>query len=249
MITMETYLKTPFKRRWLRATFITLLLSLVMVGLGFWQLQKHALRQAYVQGVIAEVNDTPFTLTGSPADDVLADRVFHQARAEGVFDFDHQVAVQNQFYKDEVGYHLVTPFKIKGSDRAVLVDRGWIPPDGLQTPDDARKFDEPGLTTVLGRIIAPVESSQPPETPQFRWLRVDTANIGKQLPYEILPFYLALIPPETPQTAPPYRDPPKFKLDPGTHFNNALEWFLFALLTPFFYAWLVVRTDRLEQTP
>ena len=243
---MEIYLKTPFKRRWLRATGITFLLMLIMAGLGLWQLHKHQQRMAYIAGVNAEVTDAPFTLTGTPADDDYTDRIFHLARAEGAYDFEHQVVLKNRFYKEEMGDHLLTPFRIKGGRRAVLVDRGWVPAASVRTPADARQFDEPGVNEITGRIIASTASAEPPQLPQFEWLRVDVASIDKQTPYDLEPFYVALLPPDTPQTAPPYRNPPKFKLDPGTHFNNALELFIFAALTPFFYAWLVVRTDRLE---
>jgi surfeit locus 1 family protein len=243
---MKRYLTTPFKRRWILSTIIVIILSVGMIGLGFWQLDRHRQRQAYIAGVIAEVQDAPFVLTGSPADDQYADRIYHQVQAEGRFDFENQVIVKNKFYDETMGYHLVTPFLIKDGDRAVLVDRGWVPPETVQTPADARQYDEPALTSILGRILATEESATPPEEPQFWWLRVDVASIGRQLPYDVLPFYVALTPPEEEQTTPPYRNPPKFELDPGAHFGFAIEWLLFAFLLPLFYLWLVVRVDRLE---
>jgi surfeit locus 1 family protein len=244
---MKRYLTTPFKRRWLPATALVLLASLILVGLGFWQLSRHRERMAYIDGVIAEVNDAPFILTGAAADDQYEERIFHQAQAQGAFDFDNQIIIKNKFYKDVMGYHLVTPFLIEGGDRAVLVDRGWVSPDDVRTPEDARKFDEPDMTHILGRIIAAEASKHPPQQPQIWWYRVDVANIGRQLPYDVLPYYVALLPSADPQTEPPFRDPPQFKLDPGPHFGFAVQWFLFALLLPLFYLWLVVRTDRLEQ--
>ncbi len=240
------YLTTPFKRRWVIHTIIVIIMALIMIGLGFWQLSRHNLRQAYIAAVEAEVTDAPFILTGAPTDDQYAERIFHQVQVEGEFDFERQVAIKNKFYDETMGYHLVTPFLIKGGQRAVLVDRGWVPPESVHTPADARQFDEPDTTMIRGRIIATEESASPPETPQFWWYRVDVANIGRQLPYDILPFYVALTPPEQPQTAPPYRNPPKFKLDPGAHLGNAVEWFVFAFLLLPFYAWLVVRTDSIE---
>ncbi len=246
---MKFYLIIPFKRRWIRSTFIVFILSLIMMGLGFWQLNKHHQRQAYIAGVIAEVEDAPFVLTGRSGDDVWNDRIFHLVRGEGEFDFARQVAIKNKFYDETMGYHLVTPFLIKGSQRAVLVDRGWVSPAEIQSPEDARKFDEPDLTTILGRIAETEESAQPSAEPQFWWYRVDVANIGRQLPYELLPFYVSLVPSESSQTAPPYRNPPKFELDSGAHLGYAIQWFLFALLSPLFYLWLVVRTDRLESMP
>ena len=241
------YFRIPFKRRWIFSTGFVILLALAMVGLGFWQLDRHHQRMAYIDAVEKEVEDAPFVLQGAPEEDAYAERIFHQVQARGEFDFAHQVAIKNKFYDEAMGYDLVTPFKIDGSDRAVLVSRGWIPPDAIHSPADARQFDEPHLTSIGGRILATEESAEPPTSPQFFWYRVDVAAIQQQLPYEILPFYVALTPPEQPQTAAPFRDPPKFKLDPGAHFGNAIQWFLFALLVPAFYIWLVVREDAREQ--
>jgi len=244
---MKRYIATPFKRRWLLSTILVIIASLVMIGLGFWQLDRHSQRMAYIEGVIAEVEDTPFVLTGAPEDDRYEERIYHQVMAEGTFDFENQVAIKNKFYKETLGYHLVTPFLLKGSQRAVLVDRGWAPPETIQSPEDARRYDEPELTSILGRIVATTESARPPEEPQFWWYRVDVAGIGRQLPYDVLPYYVALIPPDRPQTEPPFRNPPKFELDPGMHFGYAMQWFLFAVAIPLFYMWQVVRLDRDEQ--
>ncbi len=244
------YLTTPFKRRWILSTILVIIASLVMVRLGFWQLDRHALRMAYINAVIAEVEDAPFTLTGGPEDNAYAERIYHQAEARGRFDFDHQVIIKNQFYNDALGYDLVTPFLIEGSDRAVLVDRGWVPPEEVQSAEDARKFDEPDLTHIVGRIM-PQEKHRgelpSPDNSQLMWYRVDVEGIGAQTPYEVLPYAVALIPPEEPQNEPPYRNPPKFKLDPGPHMGYAIQWFLFAAIVPLVYAWQVVRVDRKER--
>lgn len=244
------YLKTPLKRRWLRSTLIVAILSLALVGLGFRQLHRHHERMAYIEAVAAEVEDTPFVLTGGPEDDAYAERIYHLVEASGHFDFDHQVLIKNQFYRDVMGYHLVTPFLIAGSDRAVLVDRGWIPPEAIQSPEDARKFDEPDLTHIVGRIL-PQEKHRgelpSPDHPQFIWYRVDVTGMAAQMPYAILPYGVALIPSPEQRSEPPYRNPPKFKLDPGPHFGYAIQWFLFAAALPLLYLWQVVRVDRKEE--
>jgi surfeit locus 1 family protein len=241
------YITTPFKRRWIFSTITVAIISLIMVGLGSWQLGRHNERMAYINAVAAEVEEAPFVLTGTPEDDAYADRVYHQVVADGHFDFGQQVLIQNKFYKDVMGFHVVTPFLIEGSDRAVLVDRGWIPPGQYQSPADLTQFDEPDVTSIHGIIVETAESKQPPESPQFLWYRVDVASIARQLPYPVLPFYVALSIPETPRTEPPYPDPPELELDPGSHFGYAVEWFFFALALPLFYAWQVVRLDRREQ--
>jgi len=241
------YITTPFRRRWLFSTVVVFIASLIMVGLGFWQLDKHHQRMAYLEGAVAELQDAPFVLTGGPEDDAYAERVWHQARAQGAYDFENQVLIRGKFHEDVMGYHVVTPFLIAGSDRAVLVDRGWIPPGEYDSPADISQYDEPQTTEIVGQIVQTEPSAKPPETPMFQWYRVDVENIARQLPYQVLPFYIALDEPETPRTEPPYRQAPVLKLDPGSHFGYAMEWFFFALALPLLYAWQVVRLDRRER--
>lgn len=249
---MSVYLKTPFKRRWLFATLVVFIIALGMIGLGLRQLALHRERQAYIQAVVAEVNDTPFYLTGAAEDDAYQERVYHLVEADGHFDFDHQVLIKGKFYQDTLGYHVMTPFLLQDSDRAVLVDRGWIPPEGIQTPEDVRPFDEPEITHIVARIAPTAthaDSRSEPQTSSFFWYWEDVQGIAAQLPYPTLPYYVAMIPPEEgQQSAPPYRDPPKFKLDPGPHYGNAVGWFVLTLLLFPLYAWLVVRADQAENS-
>jgi len=244
---MSIYLKTPFLPRWRSSTLGALLIFVAMLGLGYWQLSKHHQRMAYIEGIVAEMKDAPFVLTGAASDDAYADRIFHQARARGHFDFANQVAIKNKFFREGMGYHLVTPFLIDGSSRAVLVDRGWVKPEEVRTSEQARNFDEPQLTEIQGLIQATEESAQPPAAPQFWWFRIDVASIQRQLPYKLLPLVVVLTDPEETRTSPPFRNPPTLKLDPGAHFGYAVEWFIFAALLPFFYAWMVVRVDKIER--
>ena len=243
------YVRTPFKRRWIWKTVLVLVLSLVLVGLGLRELNRHAERMAYIEGVIAEVSDAPFQLTGTEQDEAYAERVYHLVEADGYFDFDHQVILKNRFYEDVMGYHLITPFIIDGGSRAVLVDRGWIPPEGIESVEDTRRYDTPEMKHILARIAPqeePTGQLPSPDDPQLIWYRVDVQGIGAQLPYPVLSYYVALEAPETRPEQPPYPDPPRFKLDAGPHYGNAIKWFLFAALLPLFYAWLTVRAERSE---
>ena len=114
-----------FGRRWWWKTLLVLLAMGVMTSLGFWQLDRLDQRRAYNQQRQAALTAPPIDLSVAPLpQDEMRDR---QATAQGEFDYARQVAIRNQSYAGQPGYHLVTPLLIAGSDKAVLVNRGWIP--------------------------------------------------------------------------------------------------------------------------
>ena len=126
-------------------------------------------------------------------------------RVEGTYDFDNQVALRNQARAGEYGYHLLTPLCLRDTENAVaksavLVDRGWIPAVGNETPQDWRKYDAAGVVLVEGTIrldraasgsssggSASAATSQPAE--RFA-LTVDPAGFSRQVGYSMPSFYI-----------------------------------------------------------
>jgi surfeit locus 1 family protein len=162
----------------------------------------------------------------------------------GTYDFANQVAIRNQYYGSQYGYHLLTPIQFEG--QAVLVDRGWIPADGNSTPEDWRKYDEPGTVNVSGQIrlgrakasLLGVSDPLPAEGEKLDvWNNADLTRIAEQMPYPLLPVYIQ---PEADaaDTIPPIPFQPEIELTEGPHFGYALQWFTFATILfvgyPFF---------------
>jgi surfeit locus 1 family protein len=143
---------------------------------------------------------------------------------------------------------LVTPLQIEGSERAVLVDRGWIPQADAE-PDLWRKYDQTGEVTIEG--LAYPGQSRPegylvptdptPAADQTRldtWFRVDIERIQEQAPYPLLPIYVEQSPdPEGNSAEPPLReDNLNPTLSEGSHLGYAFQWFTFALILVITYA-------------
>jgi surfeit locus 1 family protein len=173
----------------------------------------------------------------------------------GEYDFANQVAVRNQYYGSQYGYHLLTPIVFEtssdsGQAEAVLVDRGWIPAEGNSAPalpERAwRKYDEPGTVNVSGQIrvggaksaLLGVADPLPEDGAKLEvWNNADLARIATQMPYPILAVYIQ---PEADaaDTDPPIPSQPEIELTEGPHFGYALQWFTFATILfvgyPFF---------------
>ena len=230
-------LLTPFDRRWRWTTLLVLAAMAVMVRLGFWQLDRLAQRRARNAQIARQLALPPLDLTDAPlpADpNVLKNR---RVTVRGQFDFTRQVALLYQNWMGTPGIHLVAPLRIEGSNRAVLVDRGWIP-EAEAAPERWSQFDKPGTVVITGFL----QLSQPPPrgrtdgkavaSPSFQnaWYRIDIPALQAQMPYDLLPIYILQAPSDDDGTHLPYRSEPSFDLSDGPHLGYAIQWFIFALI-------------------
>lgn len=247
-----------FGRRWWWKTLIVLLAMAAMASLGLWQLDRLDQRRAFNQQRRAALAAAPIELSGAPLPPGdLRDR---QAVAEGEFDYARQMAIRNQNYQGQPGFHLVTPLRISGSDAAVLVNRGWIPVDEADT-STWRKLDEQQSGPKFG-ILQPTRRhpdgtvSVIPHDTVTGWYRLDVEAIGQTLPYQLLPVVLQLTTGngETPNagrtqagalsTGLPHRIEPDISFSEGNHFSYALQWFGFAIIAAIVYVSVARRAEN-----
>ncbi len=229
-------------RRWWWVTILVLVGMAVTFRLGIWQLDRLQQRQIRNAEYVEQINAAPMVLDGTqmPASaDKLRDR---PALAEGRFDFAEQIVLVQQNYEGRPGVHLVAPFVIDGSDTAILVDRGWIPVHEVETGDVGR-FGDPGQEAVHGSLQPSQTLSGGRESDiegrQQEWYRIDIESIQRQVPYELLPVYLAEEPPAEIQEQLPYRVVPEIELSDGPHLGYAIQWFLFCSMLAVGYSYFV----------
>jgi len=227
-----------FSRAWLPTTILVILASLVCIRLGIWQLNRLEGRRVFNTQVQAMRDLTELNLGIEQNTSSLAEMEWRAVTATGNYDYDHQVALRNQYHGEEYGYHLITPLILSNS-MAILVDRGWIPATDNATPSDWRRYDEPDVVNVAGQIrvgsakpafggLADPTQSSPHEKLEF-WNNLDVMRISLQIPYPILNVYIQLNENANDQTPPiPYQ--PEVDLTEGPHFGYALQWFTFATI-------------------
>jgi surfeit locus 1 family protein len=232
-----------FQRKWLLLTLLVFAGTAVCIRLGIWQLDRLEQRRAFNAQFQSARVQTALDLNQEQPE-TIAEMEWRPVRATGEYDFENQIAIRNQYYGNEYGYHLLTPMRFNGD--AVFVDRGWIPAEGNSVRSDWRKYDEAGTVTVSGQIrlgqakpvIGGVADTLPVEGSKLEvWNNADLKQIAKQLPYPILPVYIQ---PEADahDTEPPIPFQPTIELTEGPHFGYALQWFTFATILflgyPFF---------------
>jgi len=222
-------------RKWLITTLLVLLGTALCVRLGIWQLDRLEARRAF-NAQVESMRALPPLNLDKDGSDSIQDMEWRAVQVIGHYDFENQIAIRNQYYGGQYGYHLMTPLLFDGT--AVLVDRGWIPADGNSAPDDWRKYDEVGEVNLSGQIrlgqgklaIGGVADAMPENGVRLElWNNADVARIAGQLPYPILPVYIQLDA-DAQDTEPPIPFQPEIELTEGPHFGYALQWFTFAAI-------------------
>ena len=112
----------------------------LFVSLGLWQWRKAEAKTRLQAELDERSQGALITMAGTLVDgDSLR---FRHVMAQGEYDGQHQILIDNRLYQEQAGYHVITPLRIDGSDMRVLVNRGWI-------PALARHADIPQVATPL----------------------------------------------------------------------------------------------------
>jgi surfeit locus 1 family protein len=239
-------MKHPLLRpSWLIRHTFTLLIGVMMIGLGFWQLDRLDQRRASNATRQAVLTQNPVML---PADAAAALALVGQrVRASGSYLNDQSMILRARRSNSGVeGVHLLTPFKLAGSDQVLIIDRGWLPTE--QAPPEARAaFAVEREITVEGVALAAeprpdaplaaMDLALPGENRIDAWVRVDIDKMQAQIDAPLLPIYVELLPaPDSPILPVPV-DPRR--LDEGPHLGYALQWFTFTIILVIVYTALI----------
>jgi surfeit locus 1 family protein len=224
-------LRKMFSLNWLFTTLLVFVGTAVCIRLGIWQLDRLEGRRTFNAQVetmrAAEMLDLNEEL---PND--ISSMEWRAVTVIGKYDFENQVALRNQYYETQYGYHLITPL-LFNSSTAVLVNRGWIPADA-----DWHAFDEAGPVTVTGQIRLgqgkPAIGGVADALPEFGekleiWNNLDVETMSAQFPYPILDVFIQPTM-ESGDVTPPIPYQPEIELTEGPHFGYALQWFTFATI-------------------
>lgn len=242
-------LKKMFGRSWLLATLLVFAGTALCIRLGIWQLDRLEQRRAFNAQVTSMRSAEMLNLNQNLPGDI-SKMEWRRVTVSGEYDFENQVVLRNQYNGDEYGYHLITPLLFDGG--AVLVDRGWIPADGNDSPAAWRKYDQAGQVTVAGQIrlgqVKPAFGGV--DDPEFGpdvkrldvWNNLNVARISEQSPYPLLTIYIQ---PDADEKnfEPPIRSQPVLDLTEGPHLGYAFQWFLFATILFVGYPFYLRRQD------
>ena len=208
----------------------------VTFALGQWQLGRAHQREALRDAIEAARTSPPL-----PQDAVLrpdAPSLVHRpVRLRGRWDAARTVFLDNRQMGARVGFYVVTPLLLEGSDRAILVQRGFAPRNferreqlpPVRTPD--------GVVDVGGRIA-------PPPSRLYQPGPAATGAIRQNLDIDAFAAEtgLKLLPVTVQQTGAASeglsRDwPVTGGRGPETNYGYAVQWWALSALIACLYAW------------
>ncbi|HWR65697.1 MAG TPA: SURF1 family protein [Bellilinea sp.] len=233
--------------RWILTTILVIAGVGVLIRLGFWQLDRLEWRRAFNARATSQLNAPELDLNAVQPVDDLYDMEYRSVAVTGRYDFSQEILLRNQVWENRLGYHVLTPLKVTGSDWYVLVDRGWIP---FEDAASRSKYQEPGEIRVQGMLRRGQEKPDfggvadptlaPGESRLDAWNMVNLPRITEQSNLMLLPGYIIQAP-QPGWTALPHRSLPEIEISEGSHQSYAMQWFSFAVILGLGYPFFVRR--------
>ena len=227
---------------------MVLSLVLVLVNLGFWQLRRLEERRLGNQVGMARFAADPLDLESmvAGAGSEIDTLEFRRAVTRGEWETDFEVYVRSQVRDGRSGLWVVTPL-VLADDRAVMVNRGWIPVELDRRAARPRwgRWKSPGWSGHPGprSILGPEDRPGREDT----IARVDLSVLDSYVPHSLVGVYLeesSLNPSEWPlRLAQPTFD------DEGSHLVYAVQWFSFALVALVGYGAMIRATAHRRYRP
>jgi len=224
-------------------TLALLCLLPAFLSLGLWQLDRA--QEKRLQATTQETRRALPPLQLNTHTLARESAAYRKLSVKGYYLEEKQIYIEHRKYRGKTGFHIITPLRLAGSERYLLVNRGWLAagPDlrkpTVETPQGMLKVTgeaylpaAPAIQLNKGRMIPATENRWPYMTlPEYRdW---------SALP--IHPFILLQSP----------EDPHGFVRQwadnrPGDrmHTGYAIQWFAFALITLIIWLKLSLTTER-----
>ena len=240
----ERFRERPLVKYTFRPSVLMTLATIVVMALcikaGLWQYNKAQTKLALQTQLNARLTQPAEALTDALIAGKIAtseDLRYLRVKFTGIYDARYQVLLDNQVENTVVGYHVLTPFQVRGSKLYVLVNRGWVAgvPDQVGVNRKLPTIDTPqNLQTIEGDIAIPAAKFFSLEAPpaadgnwQPVWQHLDLKRYAKSVPFGVQPFLVRL---DAKSKAGGFV---RNWLPPGEnismHLGYAYQWFGFAL--------------------
>lgn len=224
-------------------TLAALFFFVLTLWLGSWQsgrAEYKRLLQARYDAALAQV-PVHLGAAGVSRDSLL----YRKVEVEGVFDDTQTILLDNRVVRGVAGYHVLTPLRIAGGARAVLVNRGWLPA-GRSRADIPRAPAPAGRVKIEGIAVDPhtryVELG--PTNPRSRvWQNLDFERYAKLSGLSLHPILLL----QTSETGDGlHREWPRPDAGVDVHVGYAFQWY--SLATTLAVLWVVMNVKRRQES-
>lgn len=107
------------------ATIATVVATAILIGLGTWQIERLAWKNALISERTSNFAAAPVALTGD--ENAVEALAWRRVSVTGRFLHDRELHLAARSLRGNVGYHVLTPLQ-RDDGRVVLINRGWVGP-------------------------------------------------------------------------------------------------------------------------
>ncbi|MBC7620398.1 MAG: SURF1 family protein [Candidatus Saccharibacteria bacterium] len=208
-------------------------------SLGRWQLSRAAQKEVLYAAIQSQITRPPVGLAELEGRAKTDDLLHRQVRLRGQWVPQNTVFLDNRQMHDLTGFFVVTPFKLAGSNTAILVQRGWVARNFLDRTALPAVHSAAGEVEVQGRMA-------PPPSKLYAFKGAEAGAIRQNL--DLADFSaetgLALLPLSVLQSGPAQgrmqRDWPPANLGVEKHYGYAFQWFGLCALIAILYVWFQI---------
>lgn len=238
---------SPTLRTWL-LTIAAIAAIATTLRLGQWQLergrQKDTLQAAIDQREAMEPLPAQLSLLAPDPSAFIHRRVV----VRGTWDAQHTVFLDNRQMRGLPGFYVVTPLKLEGTDRAVLVQRGWVPRN-FEQRDRLPQVATPAGTAELTGRIAPAPARlyefQAEEHGAIRQ-NLDLAPYRAETGLKLLDVSIVQVGPASEGLL---RDWPRVSAGSERNYGYAVQWWAMCALIAVLYVWFQFIAPRRKSHP
>ena len=208
------------------------------VSLGLWQWRKSEAKTALQAELDARSSDFPVIMPSTP---VTGESLrYRRVILRGTYDAARQVLIDNRLYREQAGYHVITPLQIEGSAMHVLVNRGWLPAAADHRILPTAEVPA-GTVELTGIAVIPTQrffnlAAQPTSGWEPVWQNLDLTRFNEVFPYPLQPVVIQM---DAAASGGYLREWPRPDERADRHRSYALQWFGFAVASVGIWAWLL----------
>ncbi|MEQ1545394.1 SURF1 family protein [Methyloglobulus sp.] len=204
----------------------------LLISLGIWQLNRAEEKRVLIN-LKEQRQATETLILSANMPDKAEVLLYKPIQAVGHYDTSHQYLLDNQVSKGRVGYFVLTPFRLKNENKAVLVNRGWLPlgKSRADLPDVKVDIKEIMITGRINRFPSVGLKLAGAEIPSNSWPAlvqvINTNVLAKQLNCPLFSFQIELDKQATNGFTREWQLPQT--MTPEKHVGYAVQWFLLAI--------------------
>lgn len=229
-----------FRFKWVPFAATVLLVALG-VSLGQWQDRRAAEKSAAEARLQAGQAGAPLLLGAAAVPAAEAAKLeYRRVRVTGQFVAGWPLYLDNRPSAKGVGFHLLMPFRIDGSDQHVLVARGWLPRN-MAVREQLPPYATPSGTVTLegvarlhpGRVMQ--LGTAPPLKPGAIVQNAGVAEVAAASGLRMQPFIIEQTAPAGAQDSGLSHDWPAPASGVDKHRGYAFQWYALAAMAALFF--------------